>query len=124
MGGAGRPRGGGGAPTQDPQCVGVGVGVGVAKPVFLTQPVYSPQPRAVPLPHHQGAHVGHPEPHLLLYQRPLLGTPAIVRKVRHRCGAAEVTQLDGALVTQQQVFNLENSRRWSLRTWGTASQLP
>lgn len=53
-------------------------------------------------------------PHLLLHQGPPLGTPAVVRGVRDGRGAAEVAQLNGPLVTQQQVFNLKNSRRQPL----------
>lgn len=55
---------------------------------------------------------GQARAHLFLYQRPLLGAPAVVGEVRYGRGTAKVTQLNGPLVTQQQVFNLQNFRKW------------
>lgn len=47
--------------------------------------------------------------HLILHHGPLLGRPAVVRVVGYCGGTAKVTQLDGALVTDQQVLNLEEA---------------
>lgn len=44
--------------------------------------------------------------YLILHHGPLLCRPAVVRVMWHCGGAAKVTQLDGALVTNQEVLNL------------------
>lgn len=44
--------------------------------------------------------------HLILHHGPLLCRPAVVWVMGHCGGAAKVTQLDGALVTNQEVLNL------------------
>lgn len=48
--------------------------------------------------------------HLFFYEGPPLGAPAVVRVMRYGRGTAKVTQLDGPLVTEQQVFHLQNSK--------------
>lgn len=44
--------------------------------------------------------------HLFLHQGSPLGAPAVVRVVRDGRGTAKVTQLNGPLITKQQVLNL------------------
>lgn len=48
--------------------------------------------------------------YLILHHGPLLCRPAVVGIMWHCGGAAKVTQLDGALVTNQEVLNLQHIR--------------
>lgn len=49
--------------------------------------------------------------YLILHHGPLLCRPAVVRVMWHSGGAAKVTQLDGALVTNQEVLNLRQEKQ-------------
>lgn len=69
--------------------------------------------------------------HLILHHGPLLCRPAVVGVMWHCGGAAKVTQLDGALVTNQEVLNLHKgsvgftpqSHLWTIMAWHTITDL-